>query len=255
VREPLRSAATSAVRAVAARLRTDLAYFTGGPGAPTAEERAVAAGAASAAVAGLRRLFVATPYRPTALGTEARALVRLVDELTWLDAIVTRSRPGTLMALDPAVLEVKSASAEVLERCAAALERESADGLAAARERLHEAVLAAESASMVPSWAGDPTTEDMAMLTALDPTFRAQEIGFAVDQVAGNVALSVAAERRSLLDRLLGRPTSRRIRYGCTTASAARSAWASPCSSRTWPASSTPSGWSSAPCPSCVPTR
>jgi hypothetical protein len=38
-------------------------------------------------------LFFATPYRPTGLTTDARATIRLVDELLWLDSIVLRSAP------------------------------------------------------------------------------------------------------------------------------------------------------------------
>ena len=40
---------------------------------------------------------------------------------------------------------------------------------------------------------------------ALDPTFRAQELSFAVSQIASNIDLAAAAERRSWIERLLGR--------------------------------------------------
>ena len=39
------------------------------------------------------RTFFATPYRPTGLTTAARAVVRLVDELQWLNAVVA-ARPA-----------------------------------------------------------------------------------------------------------------------------------------------------------------
>jgi len=42
-------------------------------------------------------------------------------------------------------------------------------------------------------------------VTALDPSFRAQELGFAVSLIAANVDLVAASERRSWLERLLGR--------------------------------------------------
>ena len=59
---------------------------------------------ADAAVAALHRGFLATPYRPTGLSTPARTVVRLVDELNWLNAIVAgqaaaghgRARPRDL---------------------------------------------------------------------------------------------------------------------------------------------------------------
>jgi hypothetical protein len=39
----------------------------------------------------------------------------------------------------------------------------------------------------------------------LDPSFRAQELGFAVSGIAANIELAAAAERRSWIERLLGR--------------------------------------------------
>ena len=44
---------------------------------------------------GLHRRFFASPYRPTGLTTAARAVVRLVDELRWLNTIVLRPAPIT----------------------------------------------------------------------------------------------------------------------------------------------------------------
>src|SRR3954465_15591648 len=61
VRNPLRGAAVAACRAMGARLR-----------APEDEE---AADRASGAVGSLHQLFFATPYRPTGLSTDARALI------------------------------------------------------------------------------------------------------------------------------------------------------------------------------------
>ena len=56
-------------------------------GSRSAAER-LAVDAGERAVEALHRAFFATPYRPTGLSTAARAVVRLVDELRWLDAIV-----------------------------------------------------------------------------------------------------------------------------------------------------------------------
>ena len=49
---------------------------------------------AAAAIQSLRTSFFATPYRPTGLTTAARFLVRLVDELVWLGAILDRMPAG-----------------------------------------------------------------------------------------------------------------------------------------------------------------
>ena len=82
----------------------------------TAEHERAMAGA-TAAVGALRRGFLATPYRPTGLSTAARTIVRLVDELSWLNAILMHSKPLTGSAgVDRAACAVKSAAAAVLER-------------------------------------------------------------------------------------------------------------------------------------------
>ncbi len=159
VLDPVRGAAISAMRALAARLRSGES--------------------AGAAVSALRHVFYATPYRPTGLSTAARAIIRLVDELKWLD--------------DVAIEGVRSeAAAEVLERSAELLEdpRRSPDALHAA-----EAALAARLEEI----------ERPAGVSALDPGFRAQEVGYVVAQVARNADFAAAAERRTWLQQLLGR--------------------------------------------------
>ena len=90
-REPLRAPAATACRALAARLRADVAYLhgNGDPGLQTA--RTNAAAAADAAVATLQSVFLASPFRPTGLSTSARTVVRLVDELIWLNTRVSQS--------------------------------------------------------------------------------------------------------------------------------------------------------------------
>src|SRR5262249_54089577 len=43
------------------------------------------------------------------------------------------------------------------------------------------------------------------LISALDPAFRTQEIGFAVSMIGRNITLTAAAERRTWLQRMLGR--------------------------------------------------
>ena len=77
--DPLRAAAIAAMRALAGRDSRP---------ARRAERRR---GRSSA----LRRVFFATPYRPTGLSTAARAVIRLVDELKWLnDMAIDTARPA-----------------------------------------------------------------------------------------------------------------------------------------------------------------
>src|ERR1700690_3392009 len=122
-REPLRGAAIAACRALAARLRSDVALaFEAGPGGRAEQE--ASAVTADAAVDELQREFFAAPNRPTGLSTTARTVVRLVDELRWLKAIVVlsaNSRNG--VPPDPYACAVKTASASVLEDGADLLDR------------------------------------------------------------------------------------------------------------------------------------
>ena len=70
------------------RLRAQVAYVLGGERDALAAERDAAIAQADGAVEALHAAFFATPYRPTGLSTAARTVVRLVDELKWLNAIV-----------------------------------------------------------------------------------------------------------------------------------------------------------------------
>jgi uncharacterized membrane protein YccC len=203
-RDPLREAAIAACRAIAARLRTDAAFLLGEGGVGAAEhEDAVAA--ARATVGALHRVFLATPYRPTGLSTAARTVVRLVDELNWLDAILAQSPshpPG--LPVNQAALGVKLAAASALERGADLLELHGgrSDELREALAGLREAVAATESTISLDQPAEEPVSR---LISALDPGFRAQELSFTVSQVGLNIVLAAAAEQRSWIDRLLGR--------------------------------------------------
>jgi uncharacterized membrane protein YccC len=215
-REPLRGPAIGACRALAARLRSDAAYMLGGPGAPTEAEHDRVVAAEQAAVAALHAVFLATPYRPTGLSTATRTVVRLVDELEWLSLVLQsghRPKPATVQ---PAICRVRAVAATVLELGADVL---SVTG--GRSDRLHEAL--AELSDAVSSMEHDAAAETSAVgarrevnhpgathgietvITALDPTFRALELSYAVAQVARNIELTATAERRSWLDKLLGR--------------------------------------------------
>ena len=159
MQDPVRGAAISAMRALAKRLRTG----------ENADEPVTA----------LRRVFFATPYRPTGLSTAARSVIRLVDELKWLNDVAIGDLRG-------------DAAAEVLERSAELLEdpHRSPDALHAAQAVLAERLAAVERPAGV---------------SALDPGFRAQEVGYVVAQVARNADIAAAADRRTWPQQLLGR--------------------------------------------------
>jgi uncharacterized membrane protein YccC len=228
-RDPLRDRAITACRALAARLRADAAFVLGGKDAPNAADHEAAMAQASAAVAGLRQAFFATPYRPTGLTTAARMVVRLVDELTWLDSIVHEfvPHPGGQPVQRP-VCEARAAAASVLEAAARLLDAPgaSSDGLHSALAELAHAVAGLEMGdSFELPLEAEPRSAKQAIdarigafINALDPSFRALELSFIVSQVAGNVDVAAAAERRSWLARLLGRPAQ----GSATTLSAAQ---------------------------------
>ena len=214
-RDRLRDAAAAACRALAARLRAGVAYLLSGMDEQFARDRDHAATQADQAVEALRRAFLATPYRPTALSTPGRTTVRLVDELNWLNGIVVQ--PGLHAdGVNRGALRVKDAAATVLERAADLLGSRGGSSdeldaalteLAAGQAKMQENVTAdlpVRSLEPVGGQAagGEPVSE---FITSLDPAFRAEELSYAVSLIARNVELTAAAERRNWRERLLGR--------------------------------------------------
>ncbi len=122
--------------------------------------------------------------------------MRLVDELGWLNGIVIQSpaHPDRT-TVNRAACAVKSRVATVLERGADLLGETggSSEALDAALSELHEALVAMEMDTTVEL----PTSHGVAgsaddrrvteLVTSLDPSFRAQELSFAVTQLAANI--------------------------------------------------------------------
>jgi uncharacterized membrane protein YccC len=212
-RNPVRTAAIAACRALAERLRADVSYILSSrtPDAEQAHRAAIVS--ADEAVRRMENVFFATPYRPTGLTTDARAVIRLVDELRWLNTIVLRSAPKQ-HATRPSeqVCGVKIAAAEVLQQAADLLEapRGSRAGLNAALSRMRGGVAELEHATInrLPTGTEPPDGDAdaaQAIVSSLDPGFRAKELSFVVAQIATNTDFAAAAARRSWIDRLLGR--------------------------------------------------
>ncbi len=215
-RNPVRASVVAACRAVAMRLRADVAYVRSGRSTAVTEAHEGVVAAATKAVAALQRLFFATPWRPTGLATDARAVVRLVDELRWLDGVVSLAAPKPSgYRPNESVCAVKLAAAGVLEQAAALLDApvRGCDQLHYARDQLRAALTALEHETTVRLPAvtldtphGDGTVEAARrVVSALDPSFRAQELSFIVQQIATNVEFAAAAARRSWAARLAGR--------------------------------------------------
>lgn len=212
-RNPVRGRAIDTSRALAARLRAEIAYvLSDGSAADREAYRAVVA-TADDAVEGLHALFFVTPYRPTGLTTDARAVIRLVDELRWLNAVVFRSAPK-YHPKSPSrdVCSVKVAAADVLEQASALLDAPGQTSVALYRavDRMRDALVLLEQAATSRLASDGAATADAnrtarEVVSALDPSFRAKELSFVVGQVAANADYAASAARRSWLQRALGR--------------------------------------------------
>jgi hypothetical protein len=206
-RNPVRGAAIDACHALAARLRAHVAWVqSDGSSQARAAYDAVNADEAGA-VEALQTRFFSTPFRPTGLTTDARAVVRLVDELRWLGTIVLRSaQVHTPSAPSPLVCAVKTAAADALDRAAESLDdpRHDAQELSTAIEAMRKALSDLEQAT-TSEFPASSAPDARGVITALDPSFRAQELAYAVGQVATNVEFAAAAARRAWIDRIVGR--------------------------------------------------
>jgi uncharacterized membrane protein YccC len=213
----LRPAAIAACGALAARIRAELAFVRSGGDNDLAAERDSAIGHARDAIDALQRTFLATPYRPGGLRTSGRTVTRLVAELGWLKLIMTKSSPvvrsGKAGTGRRPVWAVKAAAAGVLERGTELLMLSGGNGdaLQAAMSELSDALtkLKEHAAAELPGGAGTPAADAgdhvSKLVSALDPAFRAQEVGYAVTMIGRTIAVTAAAERRSWLQRMLGR--------------------------------------------------
>lgn len=218
-RDPLRRSTSQACALLARRLRAEAECVRHG----LQRDRLPAVDAlvteSTAAVAALRDSFFGTPYRPTGLTTATRTLVRLVDQVVWLDAVLERmpfkqqSGPTGLV-----VCEVKLAAAALLDRGAVLLEavRAGPADLTADLERLRHArkLMQQTVRTALPVHRGSTsreeggkttTTTTTEFVSSLEPSFRAHEMSVAISAIATNIELTVAARRRSWWQRLVGR--------------------------------------------------
>ncbi len=214
-RDPLRDLTARTCELLGRRLRADVEFMVGGRTESLEEVRGQAAAEAHAAVERLRRTFFSSPYRPAGLATATRAVLRLVDEVTWLNTVLERTPPGGVRYhADASVRAVKVAAADVLERCADLL-RDPGQGsgrlepelsrLREAREQMSQAVTSDLPVGGVVVTRGQEDRQVTEFVTSLEPSFRAHEMTFAVSAIAANVQLSAEAGRRTWLQQMLGR--------------------------------------------------
>jgi uncharacterized membrane protein YccC len=230
-REPLRLSTAQACALLARRLRAEVDCVRGAFGPEHRAALSALVDEAAGAVAALRTAFFGMPYRPTGITTATRTLVRLVDQVVWLDAVLDRmpvdQRPGPA---DAVVCEVKVAAATLLERGAVLLESVAGSPhqldpdlrrLQQARQTMERTVtslLPVQRARTATPEAPDNSdksgnsgnsddTADTAVefVSSLEPSFRAQEMSFVTSLIATNIEFTVAAHRRSWWQHLLGR--------------------------------------------------
>jgi uncharacterized membrane protein YccC len=208
---PVEGRAIEACRALALRIRAEVAWILGDGDEHSYSAYEQVRAQADESVATLDRLFLATPYRPTGLSTKARAEIRLVDELRWLAGVVLRASSKRPAAAGKAVCAVKLAAADVLDAAGAALAGATQpEDLKLSRGRLVYALRELENHTTGAAVGGpELIAEDTALagtvVSALDPSFRAQELAYVTNQIGANVEFAVAASRRSWVQRLLGR--------------------------------------------------
>ena len=211
-RDPLRGPVVRACTELAGRLRAEAAFarVRSGPDQAAVETTRSALDTATdksnAAVAGLRTSFFATPYRPTGLTTAARTLVRLVDELIWLDEVLDQIPvTGHMGPVSAEVCGVKLAAADLLDQATALLDagRGALETLRPGLDRLEQARDAMEQAAT--SLAGMESESAEQYVTDLGPSFRAQELSFVTSAIVANIQQTVAALERPWWQQLLGR--------------------------------------------------
>jgi len=207
-REPLRDPTAHACSLIAKRLRAGLACLRDGPDPALTAALIASIDEASAAVAALRKSFFGTPYRPTGLSTTARTLVRVVDEVIWLETVLQRHlripQPGLV---DAQLGEVFESAALVLEGATGLLGNgDDVQEFAAELDRLKRARVALEETvtALLPSRDQEDDNTVTAFVSGVEPTFRAHEMSFAITAIAENIELAVAARGRTWWQHVLG---------------------------------------------------
>ena len=195
-RETLRKLAARACAALAELAEAELARDGPAVGAR--------ADAAEAAVAELRRRFLATPHRPTGPTGPTAALAALVDELDWLRSFLVPpaevASPFELCREENAA--ALAATVAVLRAAAARLEGQDERPDLARLDEAREAVAQAVARRIVEVPAA-PEAE-----AALEPTFRIRALTYAARQVAAYALVATGAEAPELEDHDLARAAS-----------------------------------------------
>ena len=155
----------------------------------------------------LRRTFRGTAFRPVGLTSGSRALVRLVDELEWLGAVVRTLQTEQMDRWPQLAKDTTFAAADVLRASAGMLNadrrslRADDHGLSDALDALELARhrVAAETRALL-----DPDST-----AAVELPYQGHEVGYAGSLVGDTVLWAAESDARPVLDRVLGRPPAR----------------------------------------------
>ena len=215
-REVLRSKAARACEALADLIDAELSSDRS-----SVPEKAQTAGAA---VAEVRRSFVATPYRPTGPTGPTEALAFLVDALEWVLSAISATESQVNAELDPCRpenREVMTAAGGVLRASAVNLDGGDQTPDFARLDRARDA-----AAQALVERIGDLRPDGATTLEAPQPSFRMREISFSVRAI-GVGALRAAGLTSPELDPPEGgrdRP-SRTERAAARSRSTAQATW------------------------------
>jgi uncharacterized membrane protein YccC len=150
----------------------------------------------------LRQTFRGTTYRPVGLSTGSRALIRLIEELEWLHGIVAETTPEAAAGWPDVARRACAAGGVLLRASGQALDAgrtpTDADVAALSQARAELQTVRVEVAAA--------TKVGLASPNGVAGPYQAHEIAYASALIGSTVAWTAAADRRPLIDRLLGRP-------------------------------------------------
>jgi uncharacterized membrane protein YccC len=180
-RPALRPAAARAFAALADLLQSEL----DGDASLDARIRA-----ADEAVAELRRRFIATPYRPTGTTSSSEALAFLVDELDWVRLVIVKRARARLDICPDENCETVAAAIAVLRAGASMLQgsdaRPDLERVLRARKAANQALV--QNIRRLP-----PGHDTASLASALEPSFRANQLSYAAWELGLNVLLATGA--------------------------------------------------------------
>ena len=152
----------------------------------------------------LRRTFRGTAFRPVGLTSGSRALVRLVDELEWLGAVVRLLSTEQMDTWPQLARDASAAGAEVLRACGGVLNADRRSQLAddhGLNEALAELAVARHRVAAETRALLDPDST-----AEVELPYQGHQLGYTAALIGETVRWAAESDARPVLDRVLGRP-------------------------------------------------